>query len=353
MMNIAIVCMGKHQLSPTYAIIMDVTSVLITGYPKFSNFEYNVSEKILLLLKEIDFGKIKISTELLSVDEFGSNFTANKIKSGETFDVIIHLGFSSKSKKIRFEKYAYNEYKMTKSDNSGRCISNGKIIDNQKRRHQTNIDFSPLNYEFEKESHIEWSEDPGRYICNETYFNTLNAISEKSRNSDVKVLFVHLPSELILDILKQIKIITRLIKCMTKPYVEVVGGVIFDEKNRILSCRRPKEKSWASWWEFPGGKIEFRETPQIALSRELKEELSLNVTPSKIITEQFFNYEDKYVKLILLNCGIIEEDRIKLLEHDEMKWLSKEELFDVNWLPADLPIVEKWFIEGIPNPHQY
>ena len=56
---------------------------------------------------------------------------------------------------------------------------------------------------------------------------------------------------------------------------------------------------------------------------------------------------------MVLNCGIIEEDRIKLLEHDEMKWLSKEELFDVNWLPADLPIVEKWSIEGIPNPHQY
>ena len=242
---------------------------------------------------------------------------------------------------------------MSKSDNSGRCISNEKIIDNQKGRYQTNIDFSLLNYEFEIESNIEWSEDPGRYICNETYFNTLNAINENSINSDTKVLFVHLPSEFILDISKQIEIITRLIKCMTKPYIEVVGGVIFDGGNKILSCRRPKGKSWASWWEFPGGKIEFGETPQIALSRELKEELSLNVAPSKIITEQFFNYEDKYVKLILLNCGIIEEDRIKLLEHDEMKWLSKEELFDINWLPADLPIVEKWFIEGIPNPHQY
>ena len=334
-------------------IVMGVPSVLITGYPKFSNFEYNVSEKILSRIKEIDFDKIKIFTELLSVDQFGSKFTANKIMSGETFDVILHLGFSSKSEKIRFEKYAYNQYGMSKPDNSGRCISNGKIIENQKKRYHTNIDFFPLNYEFENEPHIEWSEDPGRYICNETYFNTLNAISEKSRNSDIKVLFVHLPSEFILDISKQIEIVTRLIKCMTKPYLEVVGGLIFDDNNRILSCRRPRGKSWASWWEFPGGKIEFGETPQIALSRELKEELSLNVAPSKIITEQFFNYEDKYVKLILLNCGIIEEDRIKLLEHDEMKWLSKEELFDINWLPADLPIVEKWFIEGIPNPHQY
>jgi 8-oxo-dGTP diphosphatase len=301
----------------------------------------------------MDFGKTKIFTELLSVDEFGCNLTADKIKSGETFDVIIHLGFSSKSDKIRFEKYAYNEYKMSQPDNSGRCISNGEIIKNQKGRHHTNADLLPLNYEFKGESHVEWSENPGRYICNETYFNTLNAINKNPIYNNIKVIFIHLPPEFILDISKQTEIISRLIKCMTKPYLEVVAGLIFDANNRILSCRRPKEKSWPSWWEFPGGKIEFGETPQIALSRELKEELSLNISPSKIIAEQFFNYDDKYVKLMVLNCGIIEEDRIKLLEHDEMKWLSKEELFDVNWLPADLPIVEKWSIEGFPNPHQY
>ena len=332
---------------------MGVPSVLITGYPKFSNFEHNVSEKILSLLKQMDFGKTKIFTELLSVDEFGCNLTADKIKSGETFDVIIHLGFSSKSDKIRFEKYAYNEYKMSQPDNSGRCISNGEIIKNQKGRHHTNADLLALNYEFKGESHVEWSENPGRYICNETYFNTLNTINKNSIYNHIKVIFIHLPPEFILDISKQTEIISRLIKCMTKPYLEVVAGLIFDANNRILSCRRPKEKSWPSWWEFPGGKIEFGETPQIALSRELKEELSLNISPSKIIAEQFFNYDDKYVKLMVLNCGIIEEDRIKLLEHDEMKWLSKEELFDVNWLPADLPIVEKWSIEGFPNPHQY
>jgi 8-oxo-dGTP diphosphatase len=241
---------------------------------------------------------------------------------------------------------------MSQPDNSGRCISNGEIIKNQKERYHTNADLLPLNYEFKGESHVEWSENPGRYICNETYFITLNTIKNPIYNH-IKVIFIHLPPEFILDISKQTEIVVRLIKCMTKPYLEVVAGLIFDANNRILSCRRPKEKSWPSWWEFPGGKIEFGETPQIALSRELKEELSLNISPSKIIAEQFFNYDDKYVKLMVLNCGIIEEDRIKLLEHDEMKWLSKEELFDVNWLPADLPIVEKWSIEGFPNPHQY
>ena len=133
----------------------------------------------------------------------------------------------------------------------------------------------------------------------------------------------------------------------------VSAVALVDIDGRVLLAQRPEGKSMAGLGEFPGGKIELGETPQIALSRELKEELCLNVSPSRIIAEQFFNYDDKYVKLMVLNCGIIEEDEIKLLEHDEMKWLSKEDLFDVNWLPADLPIVEKWSIEGFPNPHQY
>ena len=55
---------------------------------------------------------------------------------------------------------------------------------------------------------------------------------------------------------------------------------------------------------------------------------------------------------MILNCGIIEEHKIKLLEHDEIRWLNKNQLLDVNWLPADLPIIEKWLIDGIPSPHQ-
>ena len=56
---------------------------------------------------------------------------------------------------------------------------------------------------------------------------------------------------------------------------------------------------------------------------------------------------------MVLNCGIIKEEQIELVEHDKMRWLYKHELFEVNWLPADLPIIEEWFVEGIPSPHQY
>ena len=334
-------------------ITMGSPSVLITGYPKFSNFDYNVSEKILSIIKEIDFSNIKISTELLSVDEDGSDLVAKRINLGETFDTIIHLGFSSKSKIIRFEKYAYNEYRMSQPDNSGRRISNGEIIQGKLERYHTNVNEIVINEEFKGESRVEWSVNPGRFVCNETYFKTLNMIDDNQVNDKIKVIFVHLPPEDIMNLSEQTEIIERLIRCISKPYLEVVGGLIFDKNHRILSCRRPKEKSWSSWWEFPGGKVELGETPYHALSRELKEELSLNILPSQIIAEQFFDYEDKYVKLMVLNCGIIKADKIELLEHDQIKWLHKHELFEVNWLPADLPFIEKWYVEGIPSPHQY
>jgi 8-oxo-dGTP diphosphatase len=332
-------------------ITMGRPSVLITGYPKFSNFDNNVSEKILSIIREIDFSDIDIFTELLSVDEEGSELVAKKIDLGHNFDTIIHLGFSSKSKKLRFEKYAYNEYNMSHSDNSGRCVSSGAIIQSQITRHRTNVNEIVINEVFQDDPRVEWSINPGRFVCNETYFKTLNMV--KKQNNKTKVIFVHLPPENIINIGEQTEIIERLIRCITKLYVEVVGALIFDENDRILSCRRPKGKSWPSWWEFPGGKIELGETPFQALSRELKEELSLNVSPSKIIAEQFFDYEDKYVKLMVLNCGIIKEEQIELVEHDKMRWLYKHELFEVNWLPADLPIIEEWFVEGIPSPHQY
>ena len=62
-----------------------------------------------------------------------------------------------------------------------------------------------------------------------------------------------------------------------------------------------------------------------------------------------FEYEDRTVRLQIWNCGIVNANEIVLHEHDESRWLSKDELLDVKWLPADLPIITKWSQEGIPN----
>ena len=117
----------------------------------------------------------------------------------------------------------------------------------------------------------------------------------------------------------------------------------------MLACRRPEGDVWGGWWEFPGGKIEAHEGPESALIRELVEEIGVSTKPTRRIEQTRYEYPDRSVKLQLWDCGVVDPDSIRLIEHDEARWLSVEELLEVKWLPADLPIVERWRREGIPR----
>ena len=98
-----------------------------------------------------------------------------------------------------------------------------------------------------------------------------------------------------------------------------------------------------------GGKVEGNESLIDALSREIEEELAVSVYPGTKVCEINHRYQDRDVNLHIFDCGIVDSQDIVLLEHDESRWLSQEELLDVKWLPADLPTIEAWHREGIPN----
>ena len=136
---------------------------------------------------------------------------------------------------------------------------------------------------------------------------------------------------------------------VTRPKLTVVGGMIKDLNGSILACMRPEGDAWSGWWEFPGGKVEGNESLKDALSREIMEELSVRVYPRSKVCEINHRYQDRDVNLHIFDCGIVDRKDIVLLEHDESRWLSQEELLDVKWLPADLPTIEEWYREGIPN----
>ena len=112
---------------------------------------------------------------------------------------------------------------------------------------------------------------------------------------------------------------------------------------------RPEGDAGSGWWEFPGGKVEENESLKDALSREIEEELGVTVTPRSKVCEINHRYQDRDVNLHIFDCGIVDRKDIVLFEHDESRWLSQEELLDVKWLPADLPTIEEWYREGIPN----
>ena len=122
--------------------------------------------------------------------------------------------------------------------------------------------------------------------------------------------------------------------------INVVAAVIKDENGKILITQRNLKKAQGGLWEFPGGKIEPNETRENAIVREIKEELDIDIEVKSYLSEKVFNYPEKNINLIALECKKINGE-IRLLEHEDYKWISKNELDNFQFAPADLFIVER------------
>lgn len=118
----------------------------------------------------------------------------------------------------------------------------------------------------------------------------------------------------------------------------VVAAVIKNE-NKIFATARGYGE-FKGQWEFPGGKIEAGETPQEALVREIKEELETTIQVGDLIDTIEHDYPTFHLSMDCYWCDIVEGE-LKLLEAESARWLSKEELYDVKWLPADILLIEK------------
>lgn len=125
-----------------------------------------------------------------------------------------------------------------------------------------------------------------------------------------------------------------------KKIIKVVGAILIKE-GRILCAQRGGEKSLPFLWEFPGGKIEQGESPHQALIRELSEELLIEVElEATIFGAVSYEYDFGVVNLTTI-IGKLKSGEPVLTEHQEIRWLSPEELFGVEWAPADIPIVKQ------------
>ena len=118
---------------------------------------------------------------------------------------------------------------------------------------------------------------------------------------------------------------------------EVVAALIWN-KDRFLICQRPADKARGLLWEFVGGKVEPGETMEQALVRECREELDIILEVGSVVTEVTHEYPDITVHLTLFNATISVGEP-KLLEHNDMKWITVSELSEYEFCPADEEII--------------
>ena len=127
-----------------------------------------------------------------------------------------------------------------------------------------------------------------------------------------------------------------------KKIVTVVAAVICDDMKspkKIFATQRGYGE-FKGGWEFPGGKIEQGETSQEALEREIIEELATKIKVGELIDTVEYNYPEFHLSMKCFLCEVV-SGNLELKEHEAVKWLQKAQSYVVEWLPADLSLIEK------------
>ena len=119
-------------------------------------------------------------------------------------------------------------------------------------------------------------------------------------------------------------------------HIEVVAAIIC-KGGKIFATQRGYGE-WKDWWEFPGGKMEVGETPEEALVREIREELSAEISVDEFLCTVEYDYPAFHLKMHCYLCSLVTE-ALHLNEHEAARWLTKDELNSVKWLPADVELI--------------
>ncbi|MCF2651351.1 (deoxy)nucleoside triphosphate pyrophosphohydrolase [Anaeromassilibacillus senegalensis] len=124
-----------------------------------------------------------------------------------------------------------------------------------------------------------------------------------------------------------------------KKQTEVVAALIWNG-DRFMICQRPAHKARGLLWEFVGGKVEPGETKQAALVRECREELGVTVSVGEPYMDVVYDYPDLLVHLTLFSARIA-EGTPRLLEHNDLRWITPAEIPEYDFCPADVEILDK------------
>ena len=311
--------------------------ILVTGFEIFSDHSSNISQDLVLALPDLmviedpwkksrgynlDDLEVELVREVLTVDENGSKKISSMLDSGITWDAIIHLGLCESCLVPRIELTASKILDMKIPDNLGRMKKSTNL---GVANYQSSIDYE-ITFSNVLGQEFELSNDAGSYICNETYYFTLQTLINRGTYSDTPCLFLHLPSYQNITLESSRVLLSEILgRISFKPVVNVAAGVIFNEST-VLVARR-NDRSNRGLWEFPGGKLNFGETPSQAIERELKEEFDWNVKSIEHLGNWFHTGTDYDIELCVQRCEFIGampdfNDKVKWTSHDKIEWIS-------------------------------
>lgn len=123
-----------------------------------------------------------------------------------------------------------------------------------------------------------------------------------------------------------------------KQHLDVVAALIFNAAGQVLATKCAPHKHGGGW-EFPGGKIEPGESPSAAIEREIAEELGVHVRAGDVLHTVERDFPSSHLRMRCIVC-VIQRGEIQLREHTDMRWLAVDELYSVDWLPADVDVLE-------------
>ena len=125
--------------------------------------------------------------------------------------------------------------------------------------------------------------------------------------------------------------------------INVVAAII-RKGDKIFATQRGYGE-WKDWWEFPGGKIEQGETPEEALKREIREELSTEINVDSYLCTVEYDYPKFHLVMHCYMCSLL-TDSLHLNEHEAARWLDNDELDSVKWLPADVEVIKRLMLKA-------
>ncbi len=321
--------------------------VLITGFEPFGGHATNISQLVVSRMAghrnlacpwTAESLTIIVEIDVLPVDSMGAQRTASRLRKGERWDAILHVGLCDSCDVPRIERLAQDKLNMRMPDNAGRHVV-GATLDDAGAR---GCWFDPTVWNsgaFPTAYTI--SMDAGAYLCNETYHATLKALSEVGTHDPLPppALFLHLPSEKHMSIEDGETFVDTCVAHLLRPYpdepVHVVAAAVLHDDDYLVA-RRSADEADGGQWEFPGGKCDPGEDWREAIARELQEELSIEVNARHPLGSWYRQRGEEGFVIHLVACALVDREvKPSLTVHDAYMWRGATPSSPLVWAGRD------------------